>query len=71
MDFKKLETMLKKFDWTYAFSDDNRNYNAGERSKAELKKVLLAMMIVDFKKTKELYKKHKTKYGVNFDKLFL
>lgn len=39
-DLEKLDDLLRKHDWTYQMSDDNRYYQSGVKSKNEIKNLL-------------------------------
>lgn len=39
-DLEKLDDLLRKHDWTYQMSDDNRCYQSGVKSKDEIKNLL-------------------------------
>lgn len=66
-ELKKLDKELKRFDWTYMFSDDHRKWMSGEQHKKEIQEMINELLKVEREKTKEIIKKHQEKYGARFD----
>jgi hypothetical protein len=56
MNLKEFDDMLRKFDWYYQMSDDNRVWRAGETANARIREV--AKTSAEHNELYEVWSKH-------------
>jgi hypothetical protein len=61
-DWANFEKLMKQMDWSYAFSDDNRKFKAGQAQWKVLSPMINQFRDIDRKRTKELVKKYNKMY---------
>ena len=73
-ELSSYETLMKKHDWYYMMSDDDRSWDAGKKEEAEIEKTYAGLSDQDKKQAYSLFKDMHKKFfpyadhEVEFDK---
>ena len=57
-DWEQFETLLKRHDWFYGYSDDHRYYSAGRAQWEKIMSLMPAAVSTDYNRVVELYNKY-------------
>ena len=58
VSFGEFENALRRFDWTYTYSDDHSSWLRGEAQSKRIKEMAMELVLVDADKTVALYNKY-------------